>query len=141
MLSDGETSSLNLHEFIILGNSVSADLVMVEASLTRTNAILFAHLEVLAEGLITAPPIQVDHADALIALRLVEVRVTHVVFDSVRGEASIRRQLPVAFIHLTNAPSEVLNHALFLVLGNDPAQERGVKVEGNKGVHKSESVL
>lgn len=141
LLSNGKSSSLNLHEFIILGNSVSANLLVVETSLTWTNAILFTHLEVLAEGLITAPPIEVDHADALIALRLVEVRVTHVVFDSVRGEASIGSQLAVALVHLTDSPSKVFHHALFLVLGKDPAKEGGVEMEGDQGVHKSESVL
>lgn len=82
-----------------------------------------------------------DHADALITLRLVEVRVTHVVFDSVCGEASIGSQLAVMLVHLANSPSEVLHVAFFLVLGGDPEEERRVEMEGHQGVHKSESVL
>lgn len=139
--SDGEARRLNLHEFIILGNSVGTDLVMVEARLGRTNAILLAHLEILAEGLVTTPPIQVDHADALVALRLVEVRVTHVVFDSVCGEATVICQLPVVSVHLTASPPPVLNHTLFLVLANNVGEERRVEVEGDERIHKSESVL
>lgn len=69
---------------------------MGEARKSRTDVVLLAHLEVLAEVLVTAPPVQMDHADALVTTHLMEVRVPDIVLDSVNRHSSVAVELSVS---------------------------------------------
>ena len=84
---------------------------------------LLAHLEVLAEVLVTAPPVQVDHAESLVTANLMEVGISHVVLDAVGRESPVTVQVAVSLVVLANTEAPVLNHSLLLVLHHHVEEE------------------
>ena len=62
---------------------------MVKSSKRGFNVVLLAHLEVFTEVLVSAPPVSVNHAEALVASNLMDVRVTNIVLLSVSWVASV----------------------------------------------------
>ena len=109
----------HLRNLEVLSARLLEDRLMGEARQSGLNIVLLAHLEVLAEVLVTAPPVEVDHAQPLIAAYLMEVRVPHVVLDPVGGQPTVTVLQTVRLVSLTNAVAPVLNHLLFLVLDHD----------------------
>ena len=103
-------------EFGVLLGNVVVDVDVLEAGGAWLNLVLLAHFEVLSEVLVTAPPVQVDHAQSLVAALLVNVRVLEVVLLSVVGEAAILVGWAVLIVGLSDAVSPVLAHLFLLVL-------------------------
>ena len=114
---------------------------MVEAGERGADAVLLAHLEVLSEVLVTAPPVELDHTDSLVASDLMEVRVTQVVLVTVSRHTAVTVGAIVGLVQLTNAVSPVLNHLLLVVLHEHPEQEGLVQVEHEEHPGKSDAVL
>jgi hypothetical protein len=113
----------HLGEGSILRGNVGEDLLVVEAGGGRLDIVLLAHLEVLTEVLVAAPPISVDHAQALVSALLVQVRVLEVVLLSIIGEATILVSWAVLVVGLSNTVAPVLAHAFLLVLNEGPQDE------------------
>ena len=84
---------------------------------------LFAHFEVLAEVLVTAPPVRVDHVEALVTSHLMEIGISHIVLDTIDGVSPIAMRCIVRWIALANSIAPVLNHPLLLVLNHHPEEE------------------
>ena len=84
---------------------------------------LLAHLEVLAEVLVTAPPVQVDHAESLIPANLMEVSIPDVVLDTIGWESPVTVQVAVSLVVLSDSEAPVLDHSLLLVLDHDVEEE------------------
>ena len=114
---------------------------MVESSLRWSDAMLLSHLEVLTEVLVTTPPVEVDHTESLVSSGLMEVRVSHVVLDTVHWESTVSVTHGVPLVSLTNSVSPVLDHSLLSGLLANVEEEGAEQVESNQEVHDSESVL
>ena len=100
-----------------------------------------AHVEVLPEDLVTAPPIRVDHRNALVAQDLVRICIPNVVLVAVDGEASVRVLLVVVPVALADVPLPLLDHVLFLHLRQQVQHEALVEVEDQQSVCNAEAVL
>ncbi len=57
---------------ILLGNVV-VDLLVVKAGKGGSDIVFLAHLEVLAEVLVAAPPVGINHTETLVTSDLVDV--------------------------------------------------------------------
>lgn len=112
--SDGSAGGSSLGEFPVLLLDVGVDLLVVEAGESGSDAVALAHLEVLPEVLVAAPPVGPDHVQALVAADLMEVRVTHVVLLAIHGEAAVAVRGAVGLVGLAQAVAPVLDHALLL---------------------------
>ena len=77
---------------------------------------LLAHLEVFTEVLVTAPPVQMDHAEALVAPNLMKIGVPDVVLDTIGRESSVTIESSVSLVALTDSVTPVIDHSLLLVL-------------------------
>ena len=113
----------HVRDLEVLGSSLCEDGLVGEAGKSRLDVLLLAHLEVLAEVLVTAPPVEMDHADSLVTADLMEVRVPNIVLDPIGGESAITIELTVSLISLTAAIAPVLNHLLLLVLDHNIKEE------------------
>ena len=102
---------------------------------------LLAHLEVLAEVLVTAPPVQVDHAKSLVTANLMEVSVPNIVLDTVSGESPVTVQIAVSLVALTNSEAPVLDHPFLLVLDHHVEEETAPEVENDHAPKESHTVL
>ena len=102
---------------------------------------LLAHFEVLAEVLVTAPPVQVDHAETLVAPDLMEVRVPNVVLDAIGWESSVAVESTVSLVRLTNPVTPVVNHPLLLVLDHSVEKEAAPEMEDDHAPEESHAVL
>ena len=102
---------------------------------------LLAHLEVLAEVLVTAPPVQVDHAQTLVTSNLMEVSVSHVVLDTVSRESAIAIQCTMSLVSLTDSVAPVLSHSILLVLDHDIEEETAPKMENDHAPEETNAVL
>ena len=131
----------HLRNFKVLGSSLLEDRFVGEARQSRLDVLLLAHLEVLAEVLVTAPPVEVDHAEPLVTADLMEVGVPDVVLDPVCGETTVTVLQAVSLISLTDAVAPVLNHLLLLVLDHDIEEEGAPAVEDDHAPHEADSVL
>ena len=124
----------------VLGSDVGVDLLVVEAGGGGLDVVLLAHFEVLAEVLVAAPPVRVDHAQALVAALLVQVRVLEVVLLAIVGEAAVLVRGAVLVVGLADAVAPVLAHALLLVIDEGPEHERAVQVEQAREVQEAHAV-
>ena len=102
---------------------------------------LFAHLEVLAEVLVSAPPVEVNHIKALVTSNLMEVRVTHVILDTVDWESAITSHCSVSLVLFTDSPPPVLDHLLLLVLDHNVKEETAPKMEDGEAPKEANAVL
>ena len=100
----------------------------------------FAHLKVLSEVLVTAPPVSVNHAKALVAAHLMEVRVSHVVLLAVDRETTVSVSGSVLVVHLTEAVAPGCNHIFFLGLDDHVQQEGLIQVPNEAAPDKSYTV-
>lgn len=108
---------------VLLGDLV-VDLFVVETGEGRTDVVLLSHLEVLSEVLVSAPPVEVDHAERLVSADLMEVGVPDVVLLAVGRHSSVAHGHAVSSVHLSCAIVPVLKHRLFLVLHQEVKCER-----------------
>ena len=99
-----------------------------------------AHLEILSEVLVTAPPVSVNHAEALVAAHLMEVRVSHVVLLAVDRETTVSVSGSVLVVHLTEAVAPGRNHVFFLGLDDHVQQEGLIQVPNEAAPDKSYTV-
>ena len=76
--------------FSVLGNSVLVDSLVVETAHRWSDVVPLAHLEVLSQVLVSAPPVGVDHGHPLVSSHLMEVGVSHIVLLSISWKTSIR---------------------------------------------------
>ena len=100
----------------------------------------FAHLKVLSEVLVTAPPVSVNHAEALVAAHLMEVRVSHVVLLAIDRETTVSVSGSVLVVHLTEAVAPGCNHIFFLGLDDHVQQEGLIQVPNEAAPDKSYTV-
>ena len=89
-------SAAHLRDLQVLGSGLLEDALVGEARKGWADVVLLAHLKVLAEVLVTAPPVKMDHADALVTTHLMEVGVPHIVLDSVNRHSSVAVERPVS---------------------------------------------
>ena len=139
--SHGLTTSAKVSIGLVDPGSLSVELFVSEAGLGWPDVVLLSHLEVLSEGLVTAPPVEVDHANALVPPNLMGVGVTNVVLDTVDWESSVSVAIGVELVGLSNAVSPVLNHSLLPVLLTGVEHEGAEQVEASQEVDPPESVL
>ena len=97
---------------------------MVETGEGWLHTVSLSHVEVLSKVLVSAPPVGVDHADSLVSLLLMEVRVSHIVLLTICWETSVRVRVVVVLIVITNVPSPLRHHVLFLLLRQQVEHER-----------------
>ena len=122
-------SSTHLCDFEVLGSGCLEDFLVSETSLRWLDVLLLAHFEVLAEVLVTAPPVGVDHAETLVTANLMEVGVSHIVLDTIHRHPSVTVLSAVGLVDLADAPAPVVNHPLLLVLDHDVEEEAAPQVE------------
>jgi hypothetical protein len=114
MRSESSAGSSSLRELPVLLLDVGVDLLVVEAGERGSDAVALSHLEVLSEVLVAAPPVGPDHIEALVAARLMEVGVAHVVLLSVDREATVSVACAMLLADLTKSVAPVLNHTFLL---------------------------
>ena len=131
----------NLGPLGVLSQGLVIDLLVSEAGQCRLDAVSLAHVEVLAEHLVSAPPVRVNHADFLVAQHLMRVRVPHVVLVTINGEASVRVRRVVVAVVLADVPPPLGNHVLLLLLSEQIQHEGLVQVEDEEGVGDADAVL
>ena len=134
-------SSTHLCDFEVLGRGCLEDFLVSEATFGGLDVLLLAHFEVLAEVLVTAPPVEMDHADSLVTANLMEVRVPNIVLDPIGGESAITIELTVSLVSLANSVAPVLNQLLLLVLDHHVEEEAAPKVEDDEAPHDTNTVL
>ena len=135
------TAGTHLSDLPIPVGSGLVDRLVGEAREGRLDVVPLAKLEVLAEVLVTAPPVQVDHVDALVTAHLMEVRVSHVVLDTIGRESSVAHKVSVSLVGLTDSVAPVLNHSLLLILDHHVEEEAAPKVEDHEAPHEADAVL
>ena len=113
---------------------------MFKSREARSDIVLLTHLEVLAEVLVAAPPVEMDHADALVPPNLMEVGVTNVVLLAVSRETAISNRGWVRSVSLSQVPPPVLYHLLLLIFDEDIEQETLVEVEAEAHPGEADSV-
>jgi len=114
---------------------------VVESAQGWSDIVLLSHLEVFTEVLVSAPPVSVDHTETLASSDLMEVRVADVVLDSVDWESAVAMSSTVRLVGLTDSVSPMVDHLFLLILDHHPDDEGLVKVEDQKAVHESNTVL
>ena len=114
---------------------------MGEARQGRFDVVLLAHLEVLAEVLVTAPPVEMDHAEALVTAHLMEVGVSHVVLDAIGWESPVTVQSAVSLVALADSVAPVVDHSLLLVLDHGVEEEAAPQVEDDHTPKETHTVL
>ena len=114
---------------------------MGETGQGRLDVVLLAHLEVLAEVLVTAPPVEMDHAEALVTAHLMEVGVSHVVLDAIGWESPVTVQSAVSLVALANSVAPVVDHSLLLVLHHGVEEEAAPQVEDDHTPKETHTVL
>ena len=125
----------------VLAGGFLEDGLVGEARQSRSHIILPAHLKVLAEVLVTAPPVQVDHSQSLVSPHLMEVRVSDIVLNTVDWESSVSVAHSMEAIGLSDSVPPVLNQSLLSVLLSDVKEERAEEMESNQEVENSEPIL
>ena len=120
MQKEGRSLSLarldHVVDFDVSSAGLSSNWLVVEASLRWGNPVLLSHFELLSEVLVTAPPVEVHHTESLVSSDLMEVRVAHVVLDTVHWHSTVSVAHGVELVRLSNSVSPVLNHSLLSVL-------------------------
>ena len=114
---------------------------MGKATLSGLDVLLLAHFEVLAEVLVTAPPVHVDHVETLATANLMEVGISHIVLDTIDWHSSVTIQGAVLLVNLTDSPAPVVTHLLLLVLHHDPEEEAAPQVEDDQAPDEAHAVL
>ena len=74
---------------------------MIEPFVAGLDVVSLAHLEIFAEVLITAPPVQVNHAEPFTSKSLMEVRVSNIVLFTVGWETSISHSKRMLVVDLS----------------------------------------
>ena len=116
------------------------DLLVVESLVAWSDVVLLAHLEVLAEVLVAAPPVEHHHTLALVSQALMEVRVAKIVLVTIiRHQLSVRGRIVVIGLGRNIAPvlDAVFFHH-FTVLGDCVVLVEHV---GQVDVHDSDAVI
>ena len=134
-------SSTHLSDFEVLGRGCLENFFVSKATFGRLYVLLLAHLEVLAEVLVTAPPVHVDHVKALGTANLMEVGISHIVLDTIDWHPSVTIQGAVSLVDLTNSPAPVVAHLLLLVLHHDVEKEAAPQVEDDEAPDEAHAVL
>ena len=134
-------SSTHLSDFEVLGRGCLEDFLVSEATFGGLDVLLLAHLEVLAEVLVTAPPVHVDHVEALGTANLMEVGISHIVLDTIDWHPSVTIQGAVSLVDLTDSPAPVVAHLLLLVLHHDVEKEAAPQVEDDEAPDEAHAVL
>ena len=134
-------SLAHLGDLEVLCRRLTEDALVGEAGQSGADVVLLAHLKVLAEVLVTAPPVQVDHAESLIPANLMEVSIPDVVLDTIGWESSVTVKIAMGLVVLTDSESPVLDHPLFLILDHDVEEEGGPEVEDNHAPHETNAIL
>ena len=130
-----------MRDFEILLSGLVEDRFVSEAGNGRSDIVLLAHLEVLTEVLVTAPPVSVDHIEALVTSNLMEVGIPNIVLDTIDGVSSIAMRCIVGWVALANSIAPVLNHSLLLILYHDPEKETVPKMPGYHAPKETNTVL
>ena len=124
----------------ILRCNIVVDLLVIEAWIGWLNVVFFTHLEILAEILISAPPVGVNHTNTFVTFHLMEVRVTQVVLLTVcrETESSWSTMFVVSF---TKTVTPVMNHTFFLKFNHHCESKALVKMVEHEHPYETDSVL
>ena len=109
---------------------------MVEAGVARSDVVFFAHLEVLAEVLVSAPPVGHHSGCSLVSALLMEVRVSHSVLFDVVWHGTVLFDLVVLIRCLSLSPSVHLAAAFLLHLGVQIEEEGSDHSPTEQEVHE-----
>ena len=96
---------------------------MVETGEGWSDIVSLSHIEVLSEVLVSAPPIEMDHANSLVSSHLMEVGVSNVVLLTISWQTPVRVRVIVVLIVLTNMPSPLVHHTFLLHFGEEIEDE------------------
>ena len=130
-----------ISKLLVGGHGLLIDWLVVESAESWSDAVLLSHLEVLSQVLISAPPVEMDHAESLVPSVLMEVGVSNVVLLSIGWESEFSVWSIVHPGDLTDAVEELALHHFLLGLGVESNHEGHVHVIEHDGVQDSESVL
>ena len=106
----------------VLSSNIAVDLFVSKSGIAGFDVILLAHLEVLAEVLVSAPPVEMDHVKSLVSANLMEIAIADIVLLSVSRETSISVGKAMFIVGFSDVPSPVFNHLLFLLLDHNIQQ-------------------
>ena len=112
-----------MRDLQVLGGALPEDALMGEAGECGSQVVLLTHLKVLAEVLVAAPPVQVDHAEALVASHLMEVSIPDIVLDAIGWESPVTVEVAVSLVVLADSEAPMLHHSFLLVLDHDVEEE------------------
>ena len=96
---------------------------MLEPRVGGTDIVLLSHLEVLAEVLVSAPPVGVNHTETFVSADLMEVSVADIVLMSVSRHTSVGVSLAVFVVGFSNVPSPLSSHVFLFVFADDIEEE------------------
>jgi len=130
----------HLRNLEVLGSGLLEDRLVGEAGKSGSDVLSLSHLEVLAEVLVTAPPVKMDHAQTLVSSNLMEVRVPDIVLDTIGREPMFTVSKAMHPVGLTNSVAPVLNHALLLVLDQNVEEETAPKMEDDQAPEETNAV-
>ena len=124
----------------VLSSNIAVDLFVSKSGIAGFDVILLAHLEVLAEVLVSAPPVSVDHTNALVSAHLMEVSVADIILVTISRHSTVTCSKSMLVVSLSNVPSPVLNHLLLLVLDKSVEEEGLVEMESEADPHEADAV-
>ena len=127
--------------FVVSFHGVSIQRFMIETAHGRLDIMSFSHIKVLSEVLISAPPVGVDHRDALVPSNLMEVGVSNVVLLAIDWESPVCMWSVIEFVDLTDVPFPLGNHAFLLLLGEEVEHKGLVEMPNQEHIDNSDSVL
>ena len=125
---------------ILLGDVVE-DLFVVKAGERGSDIVFLAHFEVLAEVLVAAPPVGIDHSEAFVTSDLMDVGVANIILLSVRWVATVLSSELMFVVRLTESVTPVFNHLLLLVLNHHKQQEGLVQMPNKANPNQTDSIL
>ena len=131
----------HLRDLEVLGGRLLEDRLVSEAGKSGSDVLLLSHLEVLAEVLVTAPPVEMDHAQSLVSSDLMEVRVSDIVLDTVDRHSAVTVLEAGELVGLADSVAPVLDHLLLLVLDHNIEKETAPKMEDNHTPEETNTVL
>jgi len=131
----------HLGDLEVLGGRLLEDRLVSEAGKSGSDVLLLSHLEVLAEVLVTAPPVEMDHAQSLVSSDLMEVRVSDIVLDTVDRHSAVTVLKTGKLVGLADSVAPVLDHLLLLVLDHNIEKETAPKMEDNHTPEETDTVL
>ena len=131
----------HLADFSVRRHSGLVDGLVVEAFQGWSDVVFLAHLKVLSEVLVSAPPVGPHGDTSLVFGHLMEVRVPQVDFVPVHRELFTISLEPFAVLDHTGSDHEMLPKRVFTGLAMEESEETRVELSHEKHPDQANSVL